>query len=297
LRTGCYRIKTAMGHEASDFLRADHRQVEGHLDILLDALQHLSAERVGDVSRSFGEIHRLVSVHLEEEELVFYPAIQPYAGDLLPNMLEQHNEIREADRYLGELLSEFPMPPTTRDIGELYRLGIELHDAIQVHIVDEEEHLLKLVDERLSSEQQEQLFAAMQGGVAAMQQKPVSGPMRPPEATTSPILEFNLENEIEQLRREEPWQTTGRNAKTMVKHLDFRIVLTVLKANTRIQEHHTVGRISVHTLAGHIRMRIGEDTHDLPRGCLLALDTALPHDVEALEDSAFLLTIAFPAAR
>lgn len=32
----------------------------------------------------------------------------------------------------------------------------------------------------------------------------------------------------------------------------------------------------------------------LPAGHMLALERALPHDVEALEDSAFLLTIAWP---
>jgi hypothetical protein len=35
-------------------------------------------------------------------------------------------------------------------------------------------------------------------------------------------------------------------------------------------------------------------TFDLPTGRLLALDHGLPHDVEALEESAFLLTIAWP---
>jgi quercetin dioxygenase-like cupin family protein len=35
-------------------------------------------------------------------------------------------------------------------------------------------------------------------------------------------------------------------------------------------------------------------TFDLPAGSLLALDQGIPHDVEALEESAFLLTIAWP---
>ncbi|HYM09370.1 MAG TPA: hypothetical protein VEU62_01485, partial [Bryobacterales bacterium] len=87
---------------------------------------------------------------------------------------------------------------------------------------------------------------------------------------------------------------SGRNAKTIVKYPDFRIVLTVVKGNTRIHEHHSDGRISVQTVAGHIRMRAGGKEFDLPVGRLLALDRAMPHDVEALEDSAFLLTIAWP---
>jgi hypothetical protein len=41
-------------------------------------------------------------------------------------------------------------------------------------------------------------------------------------------------------------------------------------------------------------MRVGDNVMDLPQSHLVALNAALPHDVEALEDSAFLLTIAFP---
>jgi quercetin dioxygenase-like cupin family protein len=290
------KTEAVMANDASDFLRADHREVENHLDRLLYALKHLSPDQVSTISASYREIHRLVSTHMEEEERVFYPSVQSFAEDLLPHMLKQHEEMREADRYLGDLLLEFPQPPTTRDMEELYRLGIEFHDAIQVHIVDEEEQLLKRVDEHLSSEQQRDLLAALQGGVSKMEQKSSGGPVRPPQPTTSPVLRFNLAQEIEQLRREEPWQSTGRNAKTMVKHPDFRIVLTVLKANTCVKEHQTVGRISVQTVAGRIRMRVGDKMMDLPQGHLVALDAALPHDVEALEDSAFLLTIAFPAA-
>ncbi len=47
-------------------------------------------------------------------------------------------------------------------------------------------------------------------------------------------------------------------------------------------------------LSGHIEMHVQDKVFDLPAGHFLALDRALPHDVKALEDSAFLLTIAWP---
>jgi hypothetical protein len=47
-------------------------------------------------------------------------------------------------------------------------------------------------------------------------------------------------------------------------------------------------------MAGHIRMHAGGKGFDMPVGRLLALHRAMPHEVEALEDSAFLLTIAWP---
>jgi quercetin dioxygenase-like cupin family protein len=72
------------------------------------------------------------------------------------------------------------------------------------------------------------------------------------------------------------------------------VVLTVLKSNARLHEHKAIGKVSVQAIAGHIRMHVQDKVFDLPAGHLLAPERALPHDVEALEDSAFLLTIAWP---
>jgi quercetin dioxygenase-like cupin family protein len=61
-----------------------------------------------------------------------------------------------------------------------------------------------------------------------------------------------------------------------------------------MHEHTAAGRISVHTLNGHIRLHLLERVVDLPAGHLLTLDECVPHDVEASEDSAFLLTLSWP---
>ena len=114
-----------------------------------------------------------------------------------------------------------------------------------------------------------------------------------PAPMAGPFLEFDLDREIQQLHLEDTW-STGRNSKTLVKYADFRVVLMALKAGMRIEEHQAEGRISVQTIAGHISMRASGRTFDLPTGRLLALDRATVHDVEALEDSAILLTIALP---
>jgi quercetin dioxygenase-like cupin family protein len=108
-------------------------------------------------------------------------------------------------------------------------------------------------------------------------------------------LEFDLVRELEMLDAEAP-PPTGRNAKTLVKYDDLRIVLIALSADTRIPEHRTEGRISVHVIRGRIRVRALERTFDLGVGGLLALGEGVAHDVEALDDSAFLLTIAWPGA-
>jgi quercetin dioxygenase-like cupin family protein len=110
------------------------------------------------------------------------------------------------------------------------------------------------------------------------------------------FLEFDVDKELEQLHREPDWNR-GQNAKTLAKFDDFRVVLTALKTGARLPRHHSKGRISIQTVAGHLLVRADDRTFDLPVGTLLTLDHNLPHEVEALEESAFLLTIAWPGPR
>jgi len=113
---------------------------------------------------------------------------------------------------------------------------------------------------------------------------------------TAPLMDFNLEREIAQLHDEEAWQRTGRNSKTLVKQPDFRIVLIALQKGGHLEEHSADARISIYTLAGHVEIQLPEQRVDLPVGHLLVLDRALEHDLQALKESAILLTISWPHA-
>ena len=115
-------------------------------------------------------------------------------------------------------------------------------------------------------------------------------------AMAGPFLEFDLPAEVHRLRVEANW-STGQNARTLIKYDDFRIVLMALQAHTGIPEHKTEGRISIHVLSGHIQVRASGRTFSLRHGGVLALDRGVPHVIEALEESAFLLTIAWPGGR
>jgi quercetin dioxygenase-like cupin family protein len=111
----------------------------------------------------------------------------------------------------------------------------------------------------------------------------------------SSVLQFDLSKEIEELRKEDSWEReTGRSSKTLVKQQDFRIVLVLMKAHTRMAEHRAEARISIQALSGLMRVHLQGHSTDLTAGQLLALDCGLRHDVESLEESAFLLTISWP---
>jgi quercetin dioxygenase-like cupin family protein len=111
----------------------------------------------------------------------------------------------------------------------------------------------------------------------------------------TPVLQCDLAAEIESLHKGDAWlQETGPSSKTLVKHADLRIVLLAMRKKMLMHEHRTAARISVQTLAGHIRLKLSDRTVELPVGQLLVLDQCVPHDVEAEEDSAFLLTLSWP---
>jgi hypothetical protein len=66
-----------------------------------------------------------------------------------------------------------------------------------------------------------------------------------------PLLQIDLERELQQLRREDSWQReTGRSAKTLAKYPDFRIVLILMKSGTRMRQHRAKGSISIQQLKG-----------------------------------------------
>ncbi len=111
---------------------------------------------------------------------------------------------------------------------------------------------------------------------------------------TAPLLTFDLAAEIEQLKREERWAKDGRISKTLVKHSDFRIVLMFMKIGTLMQEHKTDARISIHALSGRLLLKLDGQSVELLAGHLLVLEKGVSHDVKALEESAFLLSIAWP---
>ena len=107
------------------------------------------------------------------------------------------------------------------------------------------------------------------------------------------ILQFDLAEEAARLRQEDSWaRGTGRSSRTLAKYPGFRVVLTLLKAGAQVDEHKTNLRISIQAVSGAIRLQLPDRNVELRTGQLLVLDSGVPHDVTALEESAFLLTLS-----
>jgi quercetin dioxygenase-like cupin family protein len=63
-----------------------------------------------------------------------------------------------------------------------------------------------------------------------------------------------------------------------------------------MKEHHTDGTISIHVLKGSVNVHAQGQTHELKTASLFTLSPSIKHDVESLENSAFLLTISWPTS-
>ena len=117
-------------------------------------------------------------------------------------------------------------------------------------------------------------------------------PQRSARQLAGAVLSFDLAQEIASLQQEESWHQGDRNARTLVQEPGLRVVLTLLKEGARIREHRTDGSVTIQTLQGYVRLETPDETIDLLPGRLLTLRPGVPHDVDGVEQSAFLLTIA-----
>jgi len=107
------------------------------------------------------------------------------------------------------------------------------------------------------------------------------------------IAQFDLAQEMAESEQKKPWQA-GHYARTLFKKSDIRLVLISMEAGSQMKEHHADGTLSVQVLKGTIRFTAQGSAHDLKSGNLLTLGASIKHEVQALEESAFLLTIAWP---
>lgn len=121
--------------------------------------------------------------------------------------------------------------------------------------------------------------------------QPLNCPSQDVAVMSVQSVEISLDDEAEALRNTPEW-LSGISRKRLIEYPDFQMTLRRMKPNTRIAEHYNPGRICVQTVFGHIRMHADGKTFDLLSGHCLVLDRAVVHDVEAVEESAFLLTVA-----
>jgi uncharacterized protein (DUF2249 family)/quercetin dioxygenase-like cupin family protein len=118
----------------------------------------------------------------------------------------------------------------------------------------------------------------------------------PSQQLAGTVLRFDLGRELALLTGEERWRQGEHNTKTLVKESSLRVVLVAIKRGVKLPVHQAPVPIILQTLHGSLRVRLPDRTADLPAGSLLVLDGNVEHDVKALEESAFLLTVTWTSS-
>lgn len=107
---------------------------------------------------------------------------------------------------------------------------------------------------------------------------------------------YDLERQVERLRADAPIRAHGRDSLTLVRDPGFDLVLVALNAGAHLPEHRAPGPISVIVLDGRVVFTARGERLELGPHGLVMLPGLVPHSLEALEESAILITIALPVA-
>jgi len=106
------------------------------------------------------------------------------------------------------------------------------------------------------------------------------------------LVGIDIHEYISQIKEEEAYQKNDRNAITVFKTDNMRIVLAAFHQNATMPGNTTSGTISVQVLEGHIKINSGLGYLDLKAHQMAALHGEITYSISALEDSVFLLTVS-----
>lgn len=120
-----------------------------------------------------------------------------------------------------------------------------------------------------------------------------STPQRPEgeRLVDAPLVTIDLPKFMRQIKGEPAWRNGPRNAITVFKSDHMRLVLIALHSGAELPTHTADGTISVQVLEGDIQFGTTDEVVQLREGQMVTLHEGIPHNVRAIADSLFLLTL------
>ena len=138
-------------------VRLDHRRMLPEVDRLrsiadrMDALDSYRLDKELRAVRSF--LEEVVLPHEKEEDAVLYPIVARLIGgrDPTATMSREHLEIRHLVRLFGSIVDDLSEGgPDEEDLRDLRRTLYSLHAILRLHIAQEEEAYLTLLEDAAS---------------------------------------------------------------------------------------------------------------------------------------------------
>ncbi len=125
-----------------------------------------------------------------------------------------------------------------------------------------------------------------------MEIKPIVAQLEEQCPVKAAIAEFSISNLSKQLKSENAWHSKKRNSVTVFKSDDLHILLVAMHAVTRMPGHKVDVPLTIQALEGRIKVITKKQTLALEKGSLIILESGISHDIEAIKESVFLLTLA-----
>lgn len=145
-------------------LRDEHKELIPHIEQILKVADSLPDAPLEQLRVGIQEVYEFLAYHLiphaQAEEAALYPVVQQVLGspEATRTMSRDHVEV---GRYVEEL-DELREDLSARNTKSLQRVLYGLYALVKVHFAKEEEVYLPILDERLSPEQAQAMFEAME---------------------------------------------------------------------------------------------------------------------------------------
>jgi quercetin dioxygenase-like cupin family protein len=120
---------------------------------------------------------------------------------------------------------------------------------------------------------------------------------RPKQRLAEVVLAHDLAAESKAMIGEARSVVDGRASKTLAKQANLHVTLTGVRKGTRVRKHQTKAPIAFQSISGRVRLHLPEGPVNLSPGQMITLAAGVAHDVEAVSDASFLLTVAWSAGR
>lgn len=104
-------------------------------------------------------------------------------------------------------------------------------------------------------------------------------------------IAVDIRAEIARLKSEPAWAANDRHGSSLVKGDGINVALMMLKKGAKLQEHHTRAPITVQVIDGRINFTAKSKAQLVIAGMVVALDRGIEHSIEAVEESALVLTV------
>ncbi len=139
----------------------------------------------------------------------------------------------------------------------------------------------------VSESEDKRPYNTAQSTIRATKRRPEGG-----RALNQEMLTFDTDALISQIKSEEAWSRSDRNSLTIFKNDTLCMVIVGLHPEAAMKKHSATGSITVQVLQGDIIFETLNQKSELTRGKMIALPAGIPHQVYAVKESFFLLTLA-----